>query len=119
MESINIGSTGLSELGYSMEKEGLTVVLHSNNNNNSTDNGAYPVRFTIYKNDWNRTINKIEKKLHDLGFKQIIISAILKDMSDNYGLLMNGKWLPQKISNRKNKDSNSNTVCEWLQGDKG
>ena len=49
---------------------------------------AYPKRFSIYKNDWNRTINKIEKTLADDGIPQIIISAVLKDLSDNYDKLM-------------------------------
>jgi hypothetical protein len=84
MESIDITSSGLREHGYSLKKEDSTLVLHSDSN------GVYPHRFTIYKNDWNKTTSKIEKKLEELGFQQIIISAVLKDMSDNYPKLVNG-----------------------------
>lgn len=80
MESLDITSNGLRDHGCTLNKEGITVVFQNGN--------AYPKRFSIYKNDWNRTINKIEKTLADDGIPQIIISAVLKDLSDNYDKLM-------------------------------
>jgi hypothetical protein len=42
MESIDITSNGLREQGYTLKKEGLTIVLQSSN-------GSRSYRFAIYK----------------------------------------------------------------------
>lgn len=80
MESMDITSNRLREQGYILKREGLTVVLQNTR-------GTHSYRFTIYKNDWNKTVRQIENRLEDAGFEQVIISAILKDMSENYDKL--------------------------------
>jgi hypothetical protein len=64
------------------EKEGPSMVLHSVNN------GMYDKRFTIYKNDWDKTQKKAEEKLADAGFEQQTIQYVVAAMSDNYDRLM-------------------------------
>lgn len=82
MPPIDITGDGLREQGYILKKEGATVVLYFNKH------GGDNLRFTIYKNDWNRTTKQIEKKLDEKGFPPLITSAVLKDMSNNYDKLM-------------------------------
>lgn len=81
MESIDITSEGLRQLGYTIQKQGLIIIVRSSD-------GSYSRGFTIYRNDWNKTIKQIEKALEKDGFEQLTISAVLKELTDNYDVLM-------------------------------
>lgn len=78
MQSIDITSNLLSEQGFYLKVEGLSVVLESKSK------GVYPKRFTIYPKDWNKTTKKVEDTLEDSGFDKELVQLILKDMSDNF-----------------------------------
>jgi DNA-binding transcriptional ArsR family regulator len=77
MQSVDITSSSLAALGYSLKIQGPSVLFESTN-------GASHKRFTIYAKDWNRTEKAIVKQLEDSGFKQDIIQLVLKDMSSNF-----------------------------------
>src|SRR5687767_4036286 len=83
MEPLDITSDGLKQQGVTVKKEASTIVVYSDKHGSR--------RFTIFKNDWTKTEKQIDKGLHDSGFPQIIISAVLLDMSNNYDKIMNGK----------------------------
>ena len=66
MESLDISSEGLNQQGYLLTNEGQTIVLYFNEHGDNH-------RFSIYKNDWNKTTKQIEKKLQDKEFPPPII----------------------------------------------
>jgi hypothetical protein len=81
MESLDITSDGLENQGYRLVKEGCTIALYQN--------GSCK-RFGFYKNDWDKSIRKVEEKLADARVPQLIIQAVVSAMSANYSKLTNG-----------------------------
>jgi hypothetical protein len=63
-------------------KEGVTIALYYNGSCH---------RVGFYKNDWDKTIKKVDENLSEAGIKRLIIEAVKTDMSRNYNKLMNGK----------------------------
>jgi hypothetical protein len=81
VEQLDITSEGLRNQGYSLMKEGATMALYHNGSCH---------RIGFYKNDWDKSIKKIEEKLGDAGIEQLIIQGVISSMSANYPKLMNG-----------------------------
>ena len=79
METLDITSDGLREQGYSLKKEGSTVAL--------CHNGFFH-RCSFYKNDWTRSVNKVEDTLTKEGVDRLVIEAVKTAMSKNYSELM-------------------------------
>lgn len=82
VKQLDITPEGLKNQGYSVIKEGVTIVLYQN--------GSARIRVGFYKSDWNRSIKKIEEKLGEAGIEQLIIQGVIASMSANYPKLMNG-----------------------------
>jgi hypothetical protein len=82
MESLDFTPESLRNQGYKLIREGLTIAIHQN---------GFCHRVGLYKNDWDKTIKKIEQKLHNAGIPPLIIQAVISAMSANYPKLMNGE----------------------------
>ena len=93
VELLDITSDGLKQQGVTVKKEASTIAVYSDKHGSR--------RFTIFKNDWTKTEKQIDKGLHDSGFPQIIISAVLLDMSNNYDKIMNGKATTKRLEQEK------------------
>lgn len=53
---------------------------------------------TFHKNDWNKMINQLEKRLEDQGVQHLTIPEIETYMSLNQGKLMSGSAKASKAS---------------------
>jgi hypothetical protein len=83
MEALDITSDGLRNQGYTLKKEGSSIALYHNNN-------GCCYRWTLFKNDWDKTTNRADEKLSEYGIPKIVIEAVKADMSRNYNTLVNG-----------------------------
>jgi DNA-binding transcriptional ArsR family regulator len=87
MQTLDITSDVLRQKGFVLQREGDTLVLRFN---------GLEARSSIYKKDWNRTVEKAVKKFaEDLQQQESIDKLTLQEMksamSSNYGVIMNGK----------------------------
>ena len=78
---MDITTDSLKNQGYTVKKEGPTIVLYQNGSSK---------RVGFYKNDWDKSIRKLEEKLADAGVPRLIIEAVKASMSANYLKLTNG-----------------------------
>lgn len=88
MEEFDITSDELRQQGYSLKIEAGTMALYYHKDSSSSS--ASCNRFSIYKKDWNKTTRQLEKRLVVMEIPQIIISAVLSELSANYSKIMNG-----------------------------
>jgi hypothetical protein len=79
MEAIDITSEGLRQQGYTLKKEGPTIALYHNGSCH---------RCSFYKDDWNRTTNRLDEKLAEQGIDRLVIQTVKADMSRNFDKLM-------------------------------
>lgn len=86
MQTLDITSDTLRQKGIALKREGDTVVIYCS--------GGSQARSSIYKKDWNKTVEKAGKKFaEDLGktLDKLTLQEVKSAMSSNYSLIMNGK----------------------------
>lgn len=86
MEILDITSDTLRQKGIVLKREGETVVLYCSDGSQA--------RSSIYKKDWNKTVEKAAKKFaEDLGksLDKLTLQEVKSAMSSSYSVIMNGK----------------------------
>jgi transposase len=86
MQTLDITSDVLRQKGFVLKREGDTLVLHFN---------GLEARSSIYKKDWNKTVEKAVKKfaedLQQKSLDKLTLQEVKSAMSANYDVIMNGK----------------------------
>ncbi len=86
MQTLDITSETLRQKGIALKREGETIVLYCSDGSQA--------RSSIYKKDWNKTVEKATKKFaEDLAksLDKLTLQEVKSAMSSNYSVLMNGK----------------------------
>src|SRR5919106_1222773 len=83
---LDITSDAIRQKGFVLKREGDTLVLHFN---------GLEARSSIYKKDWNKTVEKAVKKfaedLQQKSLDKLTLQEVKSAMSANYDVIMNGK----------------------------
>jgi hypothetical protein len=91
MQTLDLTSDTLRQKGFTLEREGDTLILRYINIDGAES------RSSIYKKDWNRTSEKASKKFADelisLGvpLDKLTLQEVKSAMSTNHSVIMNGK----------------------------